>query len=279
MGRVEGKVAFITGAARGQGRSHAVRLAQQGADIIAVDICDQIDGVPYPMATPEDLRETVRAVEAEGRRIVARQADVRAFDQVSAAVAEGVAELGRLDIVIANAGITGAYEAVADPADRVAEFEQVVNVNLTGVYRTIEAAKQPLIDTGDGGSVIIISSLAGLRALGAGGGYAAAKTGLIGLMRGYAHELAPYRIRANSVHPTNVRTPMIINDATARAFRPDLENPSQADVDAALSHLNLLPVPYVDASDISDAVLFLASDESRYITGTALPVDAGGAVK
>jgi SDR family mycofactocin-dependent oxidoreductase len=279
MGRVKGKVAFITGAARGQGRSHAVRLAEEGADIIAVDLCAQIAGVPYPMATPEDLDETVKEVEALDRRIVARVADVREADQLAAAVAEGMAELGRLDIVCANAGITGPYAELTDLAARVAMFEQVADVNLTGVFRTVEAAKRALIDSGDGGSVIITSSLAGLRALGAGGGYTEAKHGLVGMMRSYAHELAPHMIRVNSIHPTNVATPMILNEATARAFRPDLENPTEDDVAEALSFLNLLPIPYVEARDISNAVLWLASDEARYVTGVALPVDAGGAIK
>ncbi|MDQ0382756.1 mycofactocin-coupled SDR family oxidoreductase [Amycolatopsis thermophila] len=279
-GRVEGKVAFITGAARGQGRSHAVRLAAEGADIVAVDICAQIDGVPYPLATEADLAKTVRQVEELGRRIVAVQADVRDTASLAAAVTEGLAELGHIDIVCANAGITGPIgEPISDVNERVRLFEQVVDINLTGVYRTIELTKQPLIDNGPGGSVIITSSLAGLRALGAGGGYTEAKHGLVGMVRAYAHELAPHHIRVNSIHPSNVRTPMIVNDATVRAFRPDLKNPTLDEAAAALQTLNLMPVPYLEPEDISNAVLFLASDESRYITGIALPVDAGGAIK
>lgn len=279
MGRVEGKVAFITGAARGQGRSHAVRLAEEGADIIAVDLCEQIDGVPYPMATDEDLQETVRAVEALDRRIVARKADVRDIGQLAAAVQEGVAELGRLDIVCANAGITGPYAAAATLEERSASFETVADVNLTGVYRTVEASRDALISSGGGGSIIITSSLAGLRALGAGGGYTEAKHGLVGLMRSYAIELAPHMIRVNTIHPSNVATPMILNEATYKAFRPDLENPTEEEALGALAGLNLLPIPYTEPRDISNAVLFLASEEARYITGVALPVDAGGAIK
>lgn len=279
MGRVTGKVAFITGAARGQGRAHAVRLAEEGADIIAVDLCAQIEGVPYPLATAADLEETVKEVEALDRRIIARVADVRDLDQLTAAVTEGVAELGRLDIVCANAGITGSYAQSTDIAQRVAQFDLVADVNLTGVFRTVEATKQALIDSGDGGSIILTSSLAGLRALPAGGGYTASKHGLVGMMRAYAHELAPHMIRVNSIHPTNVATPMILNEATARAFRPDLENPGEEDMKEALSFLNLLPIPYVEARDMSNAVLWLASDEARYVTGVTLPVDAGAAIK
>jgi len=170
MGRVQGKVAFITSAGRGQGRSHAIRVAEEGADIIATDICGPIQGVPYELATSDDLEVTVKAVESPGRRIVARPADVRRVEQLEAAVADGVAELGRLDIVCANAGITGAYEPAPELARRVEMFEMVVDVNLTGVFRTVEVCKQSLIDSGPGGSIVITSSLAGLRALGAGGG-------------------------------------------------------------------------------------------------------------
>jgi SDR family mycofactocin-dependent oxidoreductase len=278
-GRVQGKVAFISGAARGQGRSHAIRLAEEGADIIAVDVCESIPGVPYPLATEDEFAQTVSLVEKAGGRIVAVKADVRHTDQLASAVEQGVREFGRLDIVIANAGITGPYSAAPSVAERVQLFEQVVNINLSGVYRTVEVCKQHLIDSAPGGVVILTSSLAGLRALGAGGGYTEAKHGLVGMMRSYAHELAPHMIRVNSIHPSNVNTPMIVNEATRKAFRPDLENPTDQDVEAALMWLNLMPVPFVEANDISNAVLFLASDEARYITGVALPVDAGAAIK
>jgi len=279
MGRVEGKVAFISGSARGQGRSHALKLAAEGADIIGIDICAQIAGVPYPMSTPEDLAETVRGVEALGRRMVARHADVRDFTQVKEAVDEGVAELGRLDIVCVNAGITGTLSPSEDVESRVRIFAQVVDVNLTGAFRTVEATKQHVIDSGAGGSIIITSSLAGLRALGAGGGYGESKHGLVGMMRSYAHELAPHMIRVNTIHPSNVKTPMIMNEALYRAFRPDLPNPTAEEAASTLASLNLMPIPYTEPEDISNAVLFLASEEARYITGVALPVDAGGAIK
>ena len=278
-GRVDGKVAFITGAARGQGRSHAVRLAEEGADIIAVDICEDIPGVPYGLATEADLAATVKLVEGLGRRIVASRADVRDVDELAAAVEKGVAQFGRLDIVCANAGITGPYAANPSVRERVKAFDQVIDVNLNGVFRTVEVSKPHLIENAPGGSVIITSSLGGLRALGAGHGYVEAKHGLLGLMRGYATELAPHMVRVNSVHPTNVNTPMILNEATRKAFRPDLENPTDEDILAALEYLNLLPVPYIEAIDISNAIVFLASDEARYITGVALPVDAGALIK
>ena len=279
MGRVEGKVALITGAARGQGRSHALRLAREGADIIAVDLCGQIDDAPYPMATKDDLATTVREVEALDRRIVARAADIRDVEALATVVAEGLDLLGRLDIVCANAGITGSYVPAIGLADRAREFRTVVDVNLTGTFLTIEACKQALIDGGRGGSIIITSSLAGLRALGAGGGYTESKHGLVGLMRAAAHELAPHRIRVNSIHPSTVDTPMIANDATFRMIRPDKETPTKDDLGEVFGLLNLMPVPFLESSDISDAVLFLASEESRYITGVALPVDAGAAIK
>jgi (+)-trans-carveol dehydrogenase len=278
-GRVQGKVAFITGAARGQGRSHALRLAAEGADIIALDICEQIQGVPYEMATDDDLAETVRGVEALGRHIVARKADVRNFHELSAVVAEGLSAFGRLDIVCANAGITGPFGVEESAAERPNSFSRVLDVNLTGAFITVEASKQALIDTGSGGSIILISSLAGLRAIGGSTGYIESKHGLVGMMRSYAHELAPHMIRVNSIHPTNVNTLMIINEPFRKVFRPDLEDPSPHDVNDALMALNLLAIPYVEPVDISNAVLFLASEEARYITGVPLPVDAGAAIK
>jgi NAD(P)-dependent dehydrogenase (short-subunit alcohol dehydrogenase family) len=234
MGRVEGKVAFITGAARGQGRSHAIRLAQEGADIIAVDLCDQIATVEYPMATEADLAETVKEVEALDRRIVARQADVRDQAALQAAFDEGVAQLGGVDIVLANAGIAP-MGAVAE--DRVAAFRDVVDVNLSG----------------------------------GGLGYTAAKHGVVGLMRGFATNLAKHSIRVNSVHPTGVNTPMVVNEVMERFLR---EDPTMA---GAIT--NMLPVDLVQPVDISNAILFLVSDEARYVTGVTFPVDAGFTAK
>jgi SDR family mycofactocin-dependent oxidoreductase len=277
MGRVEGKVAFITGAARGQGRSHAVRLAQEGADIIGIDVCEAIPENNYPPATEEDLAETVRQVEALDRRMVSAKADVRDFDALKAALDEGVAELGRLDIVCANAGIAGRFNRSEDIPDE--EWSNMLDINLSGVWRSCKAAIPHLKAGGNGGSIIITSSDAGLFAFPNIAHYVSAKHGVVGLMRTLALELAPDMIRVNSIHPTVVDTPMVDNEPTFRLFRPDLEHPTKDDFAAAAQGINALPIPWVDAVDISNAVLFLASDESRYITGVTLPVDAGANVK
>jgi SDR family mycofactocin-dependent oxidoreductase len=266
-GKLEGKVAFITGAARGQGRSHAIRLAQEGADIIAVDICRQIDTVPYPLATPDDLAETVKAVEALDRRIVAREADVRDEAGLKAAFEAGVAELGPVDIVIANAGIIAPME-VPGPHD---PWQDVIDVNLTGVFATVETAIPSMIERGQGGAIVLVSSTAGLSGLASptrgGLAYTAAKHGLVGLMRSYANTLAPHRIRVTTVHPTGVRTPMVVNEAMQKFLATDraLSNPM----------VNALPVDMVEPIDISNAIMWLVSDDARYVTGIALPVDAG----
>ena len=265
MGKLEGKVAFITGAARGQGRSHAVRLAQEGADIIAVDICKQIDSVAYPMSTPEDLAETVKEVEALDRRIVATEADVRDREALQAAFDAGVAQLGGVDIVLANAGIAPMGVNVLPN-----EWDDVVAVNLTGVYHTVEVAKQSLIERG-GGAIVITSSTAGINGIGGaqpgGLGYTASKHGVVGLMRSYANVLAEHSIRVNTVHPTGVNTPMVVNDVMQEFLQND---PSLSN---AMS--NALPVPMIEAVDISNAILWLVSDDARYVTGVTLPVDAG----
>jgi SDR family mycofactocin-dependent oxidoreductase len=273
MGKLEGKVAFITGAARGQGRSHAVRLAQEGADIIAVDVSQQVETVPYPTATAEDLAETVRQVEALDRRIVATEADVRDLTALTAAVDNGVAELGRLDIVLANAGIS-----VPAPTLEMDEetWSTMIDINLTGVWKTIRAAVPHIVAGGRGGSVVITSSLAALKANANIAHYSAAKAGLIGLMRVLALELAPQSIRVNTIHPSTVATEMILNEPTYRLFRPDLENPTRADFEEAARTLNKMPVAAAEAVDISNAVLYLVSDDGRYVTGTTHVVDAGG---
>ena len=277
MGRLDGKVAFITGAARGQGRSHALRMAQEGADIIAIDIVDQISTVPYAMAEPEDLDETVRQVEALDRRIVARTADVRDAEALRAAVDEGVAELGRLDIVAANAGIfsSGTAEELTEE-----QWNDMIEVNLSGVWRTCKVAI-PHLRAAGGGSIILTSSTAGLNGFPNFAHYVSAKHGVVGLMRTLALELAPDMIRVNSVHPTSVDTEMIQNETMYALFAPDLE-PEQRTREALgerFTSLNALPIPWVEAVDISNAVLFLASDEARYITGVTLPVDAGQTTK
>ncbi|MDF1603735.1 mycofactocin-coupled SDR family oxidoreductase [Nocardioides sp. YIM 152315] len=275
-GRVEGKVAFITGAARGQGRSHAVRLAQEGADIIAVDAMKDMDTVPYPMATEDDMAETVRLVEALGRRIVTAHADVRDYDSLKEAVDTGVAELGHLDIVSANAGILsfGSVEELDE-----ATWGQMIDINLSGVWRTAKAAAPVMVAQGTGGSIVLTSSVAGLRSYGGVGHYVSAKHGVVGLMKTLAQELAEHRIRVNSVNPTQVDTEMVQHQAMYDLFSPDLEHPTKDDFAAASGETILLPIPWVESIDVSNAVLFLASDESRFITGVALPVDGGVLVK
>lgn len=272
MGRMDGKVAFITGAARGQGRSHALRLAEEGAEIIAVDLCKPVDTAPYDMPTVDDLAETAKLVEEFDRRIVAREADVRDIRQLERAVQEGVSEFGHIDVVCANAGIAS-FAPALDMEEQM--WDEMIDINLTGVWKTIKAAVKPMVERGQGGAVIITSSVAGLFGFPNLAHYSAAKHGVVGLMRVLAQELAPHMIRVNTVNPTTVNTPMVMSDAAYHLFRPDLENPTQADMAEGLLSLNLLPIPWVEPVDISNAVLWLASDEARYVTGVALPVDAG----
>ncbi|TWF82041.1 (+)-trans-carveol dehydrogenase [Pseudonocardia hierapolitana] len=277
MGRMEGKVAFITGAARGQGRAHAIRLAGEGADIIVTDIAGPVDTVSYPSATPEDLAETVKEVEALDRRVVSFVADVRDHDALAGGLAAGVEELGGLDVVVANAGIINAVRPSWELDE--ADWQTMLDVNLTGVWHATKAAVPHLIERGPGGSVILISSTAGLRGIPGIAHYNAAKHGVLGLARTLANELAPHRIRVNSVHPTNVRTTMIDNPSSAKIYRPDLENPTFEDSLPALADINMWDEPYLDVEDVANAVLFLACDESRYVTGIALPVDLGMSMK
>jgi (+)-trans-carveol dehydrogenase len=276
-GRVEGKVAFITGAARGQGRSHAIRLAEEGADIIAVDICEDLEGATYAGPTEEDLAQTVQAVESLDRRIVAAKVDVRDYDGLKQALDDGVAQLGRLDIVSANAGI--GITPVLSHEITEAAWQGTVDINLTGVWHTGKAAIPHLIAGGRGGSIILTSSGAGVKGIPNIANYVSAKHGVIGLMRTMALELAPHMIRVNSVVPGQVNTPMLMNETLFQLFRPDLEHPTLEDFAQASQTLNAIPIPWVEAVDISNAVLFLASDEARYITGIALPVDAGTLIK
>jgi (+)-trans-carveol dehydrogenase len=276
MTLLDGKVALVTGAARGQGRNHAVRLAQEGASVILVDICRQIETVPYPMATEGDLDETVRLVKACGGRAAAFVVDVREHDELKRAVDEGVTEFGGLDIVVANAGIMA---PVIPGVSRVQAFQDVVDVNLRGVWSTVAVSRSHLLRRGPGGSIILISSVAGVRPVGAGGGYGEAKHGVIGCMRATAEELAPYLIRCNAVLPTNTATPMLLNVATYRLFRSDLEDPTLDDARDGMTSMNAMPVPYVEPDDVSEAVLWLASPGSRYVTGALIPVDAGALLK
>jgi (+)-trans-carveol dehydrogenase len=271
-GRLAGKVAFITGAARGQGRSHAVRLAEEGADIIAVDLVGPIDSVPYPMPDPSELDETVVLVEKVGRRIVACTADVRDQAALDKAVEAGLSELGRLDIVVANAGIInfGYTWTLAEQ-----QWQDVIDINLTGVFHTVKAAIPSLIEADRGGSIVLTSSVLGLRGTTGASSYSATKHGLVGLAKSLASELGPHRIRVNTVNPSNVATPMVLNAVTMGLFRPDLESPTVDDVAPVMTQMHPLPVPWVESVDVSNAIVFLASDEARYITGISLPVDAG----
>ncbi|MBA4863520.1 mycofactocin-coupled SDR family oxidoreductase [Streptomyces sp. PSKA54] len=280
MGRVEGKVAFVTGAARGQGRSHAVRLAEEGADIIAVDLCRDYETVNYPMAGPDDLKETVRLVEEQGRRIVALQADVRRIDEMRDAVERGVAELGGLDVVVAQAGIAPLH---GEP--RLQAWCDAIDVDLIGTINAIQASLPHLRE---GASVIATGSTAALMDHGivetpganpGGAGYAFAKRALSEYVHELARNLAPLKQRANVVHPTNCNTQMLQSPPMYKSFRPDLENPTREDAEPGFAVQQAMPIPYVEPIDISNAVLFLASDEARYVSGVQLRVDAGGYLK
>ena len=277
-GRVEGKVAFITGAARGQGRAHAVRLAQEGADIIAVDICKKIDTVDVIAAsTPEDLAETADLVKGHNRRIVTAEVDVRDYDALKAAVDSGVEQLGRLDIIVANAGIGNGGQTLDKTSE--ADWTAMIDINLSGVWKSVKAGVPHILAGGRGGSIILTSSVGGLKAYPHCGHYVAAKHGVVGLMRTFAVELGAQNIRVNSVHPTNVNTPLFMNDDTMKLFRPDLENPGPDDMKVVGQMMHTLPIGWVEPEDIANAVLFLASDEARYVTGVTLPVDGGSCLK
>lgn len=282
--RLAGKVAFITGAARGQGRAHALRMAAEGADIVAFDICAQIASNPYPLATREDLAETERAVKALGRRVLTSVADVRERGQVRDVLDEGLATLGRLDIVVANAGILPMAMGDPDPLD----FVDATDVDLVGVMNTVAVAVPHLAD---GGSVIITGSTAGMMPGGAdnpqmgpgGAGYAWSKRTLISYVEQMAMHLAPRAIRVNCMHPTNVNTHLLHNDGIYSMFRPDIVaaggTPTRDDVMPAFTHFQAIPIPFVEPDDIANLAVFLASDESRYITGQQIRVDAGAFIK
>ena len=272
MSTLAGKVAFITGAARGQGRSHAIRLAKEGADIVAVDLCNQIDSVAYQLGTAEDLQETAGMVESLGRRIVARAADVRDLAALQRVVSDSTRELGAIGIVVANAGIS----AVGTGGSSSDAFRDTIDVNLTGVWNTVMAAAPGMCEAGNGGAIVLISSTQGLKGVGGDGSagitaYTAAKHGVVGLMRSFAHWLAKHDIRVNTLHPTGVETPMIMNDAMGEFIAA---NPA-----AAEATQNLLRVPMIQPEDVSDAVVWLVSDHAKYVTGVTLPVDAGFAAR
>ncbi|CAN5809832.1 mycofactocin-coupled SDR family oxidoreductase [soil metagenome] len=269
MSDLTGKVAFITGAARGQGRSHALRLARDGADIVAVDLAGQIDTIPYPMASTSDLDETACLVRDVGRRVIAQTVDVRDQSALRASVASATTEFGRIDIVVANAGVVAAGKTRPDDEEL---FRDIVEVNLFGVWNTVVATVPPMLEAGRGGSIILTSSTQGLTGRGGDGsaafaGYTSSKHGVVGLMRTFANAYAKHNIRVNSVHPTGVSTPMVLNDFTAAFLTEHPEAIGMAE--------NLLPVPFIEPEDVSAAVAWLAGDEARYVTGIVLPVDAG----
>jgi (+)-trans-carveol dehydrogenase len=276
-GRLEGKVAFITGAARGQGRAHAIRMAQEGADIIAVDICKQIDSVQIPLSNPEDLAETADLVKGLDRRVYTAEVDVRDFDALKAALDAGVEEFGRLDIIVANAGIGNGGQTLDKTSEP--DWDDMIAVNLSGVWKTVKAGVPHILAGDRGGSIILTSSVGGLKAYPHTGHYVAAKHGVVGLMRTFAVELGAQNIRVNSVHPTNVNTPLFMNEPTMKLFRPDLENPGPDDMKVIGQLMHTLPIGWVEPEDIANAVLFLASDEARFITGVTLPVDGGSCLK
>ncbi|REE02921.1 mycofactocin-coupled SDR family oxidoreductase [Citricoccus nitrophenolicus] len=271
--RLEGKVAFISGGARGQGRSHAVRLAEEGADIITFDVCQDVESNPYPGPRAEDLAETVRQVEALDRRIIARQADVRDFAAVKAVADEGFAEFGRLDIVSGNAGILGEINPLADQSED--GWQEMIDINLTGVRHTVKAALPHLRAGGNGGAIVLTSSTAGIKGYANMTHYVAAKHGVVGLMKTLVLELGQENIRVNTIHPTQVDTDMIQNEAIYKLFVPGKDHPTREDFAEVSRTMQALDIDWVEARDISNALLFLASDEARYITGQQLKVDAG----
>jgi SDR family mycofactocin-dependent oxidoreductase len=272
-GLLAGQVAFVTGAARGQGRSHALALAREGASIIAVDACAPIATVPYPLATKEDLQETADRVAALGVQVIHGVVDVRDLSGLETFASDAVGALGRLDVVCANAGIS-----TPSPTLTMSEetWQTTIDVNLTGAWKTCRATVPHIIAGGRGGAVIITSSSATSMISGNIAHYTASKHGLIGFMRVLAKELAPHRIRVNTLHPTGVRTPMIFNEPMYRLFRPDLEDPGQEDFESAARSHHALGVSSVEPEDVSAAVIYLASASGRYVTGTTLMLDAGG---
>ena len=280
MGRVQGKVAFVTGAGRGQGRSHAIRLAEEGADIIAVDRCEDFATVGYPMATSEDLEETAQYIEKTGQRVVTAKVDVADAARLKSALEDGVAELGGLHIVVTSAGIAGMKGSEDMPA-----WVDVMNTNLIG---TLNAIHVSLPHLSEGASIIATGSTAALMDVGAnpnpgadpgGAAYLHSKRLLSQYVHSLAAELAPRGIRANVIHPTNCNTPMLQSEPMYRSFRPDLEHPTKDDAEPVFYVQQAMKVPWIEPEDISNMVLFLASEEARYITGTQQRVDAGGYLK
>lgn len=276
MKRFENKVVFVTGAARGQGKNHAIRFAREGADIIAVDACDSIETVLYEGPTELDLADTAAQVEAAGGRIIARKVDVRDLAGLQATVAEGVDAFGRLDVIVGNAGIVG-YGKLVEMSEL--EWQTMIDIDLTGVWKTIRAGVPAMIMAGNGGNVVLTSSTAGWKALNTLGHYVAAKHGVVGLSRNLANEVAEYGIRVNALAPTNVNTIMLNNSGVFRMFRPDLENPTLDDAMSGFKEHHLIKEPWLEVDDVSNAVLWMCSDEARYMTGTIFQIDMGVCAK
>lgn len=274
--RFEGKVVFITGVARGQGRNHAVRFAEEGARIIGVDLCHDLEHAPYPMSTPEDLAETVRLVEAAGAAMHAEQADVRDRKELKRIVNAGIDKFGRLDVILANAGTYSPMpvQFVADDS-----WNETVDINLTGVFHTVKVGLRQLVEQNEGGAIVITSSTAGIKGFYGAPAYSAAKHGVVGLMRSLALELAPNQVRVNSVHPTSVYTPMIINEVFPKLVRMDLADPGEAETAEFLKDMQPMGNPWIHVDDVSNTILFLCSDDARYITGSSIAIDAGAMTK
>jgi SDR family mycofactocin-dependent oxidoreductase len=272
MGSLDGQVVLVTGAARGQGRAHAVRLAEEGADVIALDIAAPIETVPYALATEADLEQTADLVRAVGRQVHAAVADVRDQAALDVAVSAALERFGRLDIVVANAGVIS-YNYTWEMSEQ--QWRDVIDVNLTGVFHTVKATVPAMLTGGRGGAIVLTSSVLGFKGTTAASSYVATKHAVNGLTRSLATELGPHRIRVNSVNPSNVATDMVLNPTTLGLFRPDLDTPTPEDVKEAMTAMHPFPVPWVEPVDVSNAVLFLVSDAARYISGVSLPVDAG----
>lgn len=274
--RYEDKVVFVTGAARGQGREHAVRFAAEGASIIGVDLCEDLPNTHYPLATEADLAETVRRVEQVGGAMHAEKADVRDLSRLREAFVAGYEKFGRIDVVLANAGI---YSPAPVRYATAEQWAETIDINLTGVFNTVRVAVRRMIEADRGGAIAITSSIAGLKGMYGSAAYNASKHGVVGFMRSIALELAPHQIRVNTVHPTSVDTPMINNEVFPQLVRSDLEHPTMDDVADFLRPQQPMNFPWLDAADISEALLWLCSDEARYVTGVTLPVDGGALLR
>src|ERR1700733_1836810 len=276
MKKLEGKVAFITGAARGQGRAHSVRLAEEGAKIVAIDICSQMERVTYEMSSADDLAQTVIDVEAVGGEIMAEAVDVRDLPGLERIAGAAVERFGSIDIVIANAGIS-TYGRTWELTEEL--WQDTIDVNLTAVWKTVKATVPVMIALGRGGSIVFTSSSAAFVAIPTLSHYTAAKTGLVGLARSLTQELGEHFIRVNTIHPAAVETMLALNDDCLRLFAPNIENPTKEDVRAPFASMNVLPVPWMEPRDVSNTILWLVSDDARFVTGAAIPIDMGLSTK